>query len=379
MNHRIVGYILSFTLGWCVLSLLFAMTAGKVSDDRPHSLTHKIDYYRSHAGEYDLLFIGDSRTYCGIHPELLDPLLGTRSLNLSTWANWLPSQYLFARDLIPLIPQGTTVVWTLGKGNFSDDGFRDKYPMTFDDVLLFIKLGLPIKDIFNGYASHNPLLMFPLKRIPVFNRIDALMNRPVLRLSEASGEPHGEAASEAQEEQAAAPASTYPPETTLEVLSRATLYNAGTPTSLEYKTIRGGYCRFELDHAFFTSKEIAKTLSPAAAQAYVPPEALPSTLFLLDATLKAFHDAGVALIINIIEDSPYTYAGGNSIVRQTYRTHLHDLLAKMAAPYGFSVIEACNDQLTDADYFDQNHLNYRGIMKYSPALADALRPHLTRP
>ena len=44
---------------------------------------------------------------CGMHPDVIDPLLGRRSLNLSRWAHWLPTQYPFTQDLLPLVPAGT--------------------------------------------------------------------------------------------------------------------------------------------------------------------------------------------------------------------------------------------------------------------------------
>src|ERR1044071_8369711 len=78
------------------------------------SLESKLAWYELHANEIDVIYIGDSRAYCGIHADLLDPLLGTHSLNMASFANWLPTQLALVRDLVPKIPKGTTVVWSIG-------------------------------------------------------------------------------------------------------------------------------------------------------------------------------------------------------------------------------------------------------------------------
>jgi hypothetical protein len=57
----------------------------KVGLDAP--LEHKLHYYQDHAHEYDVVFIGDSRTYCDIQPDLFDAYRGTRSVNLSRFAH----------------------------------------------------------------------------------------------------------------------------------------------------------------------------------------------------------------------------------------------------------------------------------------------------
>ena len=74
------------------------------------SALQKVARYRQRALQYDLLFVGDSRTYCAMHPEQIDPLLGTRSVNLAFWAHWFPSQYPAAQDILEAAPAGTCIV-----------------------------------------------------------------------------------------------------------------------------------------------------------------------------------------------------------------------------------------------------------------------------
>ena len=58
------------------------------------NLVNRHAWYAGHRNDYDLVFLGDSRTYCGVHAERIDALLGTNSINLAAFSNWLPTQML---------------------------------------------------------------------------------------------------------------------------------------------------------------------------------------------------------------------------------------------------------------------------------------------
>ncbi len=64
---------------------------GPYEDAAP--LANKLLYYRQHRSDYNLVLLGDSLTYTGLHPEFIDPLLGTRSVNLAIFAHWFATQY----------------------------------------------------------------------------------------------------------------------------------------------------------------------------------------------------------------------------------------------------------------------------------------------
>ncbi len=373
VKKRVFGYLLSFLLGWAAIILFSSLVIGDRISTRPDALPLKLRNYAKQAEQYDLIFIGDSRTYCGFHPEIIDPLLGSNSINLATWANWLPTQYLFVKDLIPQIPPGTTVVWTIGKSNLSSDSFRDRYPLSFEDVVLFYNLDLPLSDIQTAWLSHNPVFTFLLKRKAIYNRIVSLANRalPTIPGFAYVQSPRAEVASEQQ----SSVVTTHPPESVLNVLVKETLYDSGNPTSIGYTTKEGGYCRYELDRDFFKSKEKSRQFTTEEIAAFKPNRVSPSMDYLLKESLKQFHEAGIKLVLNVIEDSPYNY-GRSPVIREQWKQHLLQYLRQQAAPYSFPVLDVDQSEILDDDYFDHNHLNFRGIKKFAVAFTNVAKPHI---
>jgi hypothetical protein len=104
-----------------------------------NALPSKAAYYLQHRGEYNVVFLGDSRTYCGIHPALIDDAAGTRSYNLAVFANWVATQYALAGDIAAEIPKDTTVVMSVGYANIRSDSenltVQRIYPIGFGDAL----------------------------------------------------------------------------------------------------------------------------------------------------------------------------------------------------------------------------------------------------
>src|SRR2546423_434979 len=129
------------------------------------SLSNRTAWYRAHASEFDLLFLGDSKSFCGIHPELLDPLLNTRSLNLSYFANWFPTQFALLQDIVPSIPKGTTVVWSLGSVNFwPSTGVQRVYPIGAANAVRYLLWGVDGTGFVDNLLYYNPVLFFLSQR-----------------------------------------------------------------------------------------------------------------------------------------------------------------------------------------------------------------------
>jgi len=124
---------------WVCLPLaLWTLHVGKptplpVEPSMTGYLHQRLAYYAEHRDEFDLVFVGDSRTYCGIPPAVMDPLLEARSLNLAVPAHWLPTQYPFLRDLLDCLRPGTTVVLSLGPLNFvpASEAIQTGYPLSW--------------------------------------------------------------------------------------------------------------------------------------------------------------------------------------------------------------------------------------------------------
>jgi hypothetical protein len=86
-------------------------------------LPSRVKHYLQDPNAYSVIFLGDSRTYCAIHPELIERYVNTmHGLNLSNFAHWLPTQYSMVRDIVDSIPNDAVVVWSIGHGLFFLNG-----------------------------------------------------------------------------------------------------------------------------------------------------------------------------------------------------------------------------------------------------------------
>jgi hypothetical protein len=99
-------------------------------------------YYQADPRRFDMLFLGDSRTYCGIHSDLIDPLTGRRSINLSAFSHWLPAQYAQLRDIADDIAPGTVVVLSIGHQNFDPSPIQRSYPISLANAARLVAFGI---------------------------------------------------------------------------------------------------------------------------------------------------------------------------------------------------------------------------------------------
>ncbi len=412
-----------------VFLLLFGLASlvTRATPDVAGRLPQKLAYYQQHASEFDLVFIGDSRTFCGIHPMLIDPLLGSRSLNLSSFANWFPTQYPLVQDLIPILAPGTTVVWSIGHQNLFPVGgpIHDVYPVGVKNVARYLRWGYDWRVLAPNLINAHPLSMF----IGMLDRrVISEKNRTVVSIEQAlqrklsgtsraatptvttapasgSGVSNAPQAVPAVNPRPSSPVPGLPPATLLtgplasqkqaltdyyrtqSVVSRVQVFDdGGRLTSVALSANRGGHIRIELDPDYYRKIQqddwqrrygrFAPLDTGWADGIALPTEMAAEYVATFEATLDAFQQAGVDLIINEIEEAPYTY--GHPHLRQRWRNWMREYVEPMVQQRGFTYVRADLDGLTDADYFDYNHLNSVGIIKYAPRLADALRPVLTR-
>jgi hypothetical protein len=343
------------------------------------NLPERLAWYREHAEDYNLVFIGDSRTYCGMHAELIDPLLKTSSLNLSSFANWFPTQLALAQDLAPLIPKGTTVVWSVGWQNFGGNaGIQRIYPIGPGNALRYLAWGVPSTGMADNLFYYNPALYFlttrhlarqdfldflarpfDSRRISDIGRAQAAPLTPLLSAAEpAKGE---SSARELAEEYRHLPG----------VNTVVTDRDGSKIISLTVYFQRGSSYRVELDHDFFRGKQ--KEYGAATASDLPTSEAPYWRLF--EEILAVFKANGVNLVVNEMDEAPFTYAHGPE-QRRSFHGYMRDVVGRRVREAGFPYVSVDFEQLSDEDYFDFDHINSRGARKFIPMLADQLRPYV---
>ena len=345
------------------------------------TLRQKTLYYLENAAQYDLLFLGDSRTFCGIDPDYLDEIVGTRSYNLAHWANWFPTQYAQFSEVIPLIPEGTTVVWTLGHQNFGkaadSEEIKTNYPIRRGQIKDYLSWGYSLgllSDNLAHYAHENFTFLYPSSRynIVLNNYLrkevsdDGAMDNANPDISDkvvvTSEELAGMIA-----HQSSVGESSY-------------VFEAdGHITSVLAHKTNGNYTRIELDSAFFRLKQGENAEKVAASW----DRALEGQTFQADpkywnnfvAILQLFHDYKIKLIVNDIEEAPNNY-GNQSAIREYFTSFTLKKVKPYVESMGFTYVKANFDQITNEYYFDYNHLNSKGVKKYSTQLAELIHNNL---
>lgn len=333
------------------------------------ALQDKIAWYGLHASKLNVIFLGDSRTYCGIHPDLLDPLLGTRSLNLSSFANWLPTQLALVRDLIPKIPKGTTVVWSVGWINFQQQtNIQNVYPIGIANAGQYFLWGMPLSVTIDNVLYYNPALHFLTQRGVIRQRVVDFLDRKLD--TGALGITHARASDGVTDEQAERLVAQYRADPN--VTSVGISQEEGAVVSLTLSFKHGSYYRIELDPAFFRRKqgEFKGRITGA--------ETIDGVSWrMFEEILQAFKNNGVNLIVNVMEEAPFVYT--SQAVRDEVRGAMARTIGKRVREFGFAYVHADFDKLSNADFFDYNHLNSRGAQTFIPMLADLLRPLLPAP
>jgi hypothetical protein len=376
MRAFLLRYAVWFAVGWMLISGALYVTKTNGRADAAGSLVQKTRAYQQDAERYDLVFVGDSRTYCAIHPDLLDPVLGTRSINLAHWANWFPTQYAQIDDLIEDLPVGATLVWSIGHQNFRPihEQVHTAYPVGLSRLPGYLTMGYTAGSLRDNLVFFNPATTLLGWMPQLRQRLDGALMKELWRSEIPNGELRATQAGQASTADVRATIASLredPLTAELEILTES-----GRVTSLAVSKTNGAYERIEIDQAFFRDKQrenaadVRRNLEDHPDNFDPAPEYWNSFLAILDLC----QDRNVRLIVNEIEEAPYVYLTTER--RERWRRFMHENVAPEVVRRGFPYLRADFDLLTDDDYFDFNHLNQDGIRTYTDLLAALLASHL---
>ena len=348
-----------------VVLAVFMAVGGLLLWKRSHALDHgslvqKTAYYQQDPSRFDSLFLGDSRTFCDLHPERLDPLLGTRSYNLATWTNWFPTQYAQFSDLVAHIPRGTVVVWSIGYLNFVDAAIRPAYPIGWQRIPTMRRFGFEIGELAENLAEWTPGSNVFTLRSALISLLETRLQTPLITL----GQPRDArmAASESPGEAVHRSLSRDPLTGSLEIY-----HDDGDIVSIAASLRNGAYSRHEVRPEFYRQRQKRNAVADR------PPS--PRLRALFAAILDLFHSHGVKLIVNVLGEAPYVHDGP---AREAQAAFLNGPIRREVEARGYPLISAALETLTDADYFDYNHLNIVGVGRYSALLAPVLSEAIQR-
>ena len=351
------------------------------------SLHAKLAHQREHAGDYDLLFVGDSRTFTNLAPDLLDPELRTRSFNLGRMANWFPTQYPSYRDLAPRVPAGATVVWSIGHQNFRPihAEINDAYPVGFGNAIDYLRWGYAPGAIGANVAGSVPGLRSFSARERLYGKIEAALGRPGPRfflgsVGPITAQPDTTRPHDPPARDSAAITSRLAEERTRlkadpRVYSIQPLQTEeGRVASLEVLMHAGNYLRIELEPEYFRARQRAhaETLRPLAEPRF---EASPEYWRTFVAIVDVFEKHGVRLIVNEFEEAPYQYDDPHN--RELYRGFMREVRDYVEGR-GIPFVRVDFSRLGNQHYFDYNHFNREGVRAFSSLFVPELSAALQR-
>jgi hypothetical protein len=344
-------------------------------------LPYRVQHYLQDPHAYSVIFLGDSRTYCGIHPELIEQYVNTmHGLNLSHFAHWLPTQYSMVRDIVDSIPNDTLVVWSIGHQSFfleggpSFDVVQPTYPVSFADAFKMIEWngGVPLRGLARNFIDFHGSL-YAIGSLPrARQRLERAIRKgiSVARAAEIEGAladapTARNVVSMADAEQLKEAALKEP-----DIVAAEVTEDQGHATSIVRYFRRGGFHRTELDQEFFRAKQ--RTMGGSSDYSGQEPQHVQLKLF--DAILDLFAERRTRLVVNEVEEAPFIYTAPEN--RERWRRFMRDRIQPRVENRGFAYERTDLDRLHDDDYFDYNHLNSQGIEKYTPMIAEIVRRHL---
>jgi len=383
---RIISLYLIVFIGILIdVSLIYFYTSDGAAYARFGGLVGKTDHYKMYAHHYNLLFLGDSRTYCGIQPEYIDSLMGTHSLNLSLMSHWFPTQYAQFKDIVDFIPKGTTVVWSIGHQNFNNaNGIRRVYPVGLVNLRTYLDSGFKWSELKDNILYYNPVMHFFHRRgefrkmlMAQWEEIPSFLRKKPTSLGEANSSlKKGE---QALIQKAINSRNCFVG--TVKNFSHIDRIDvqrdADKITSVILYKKQGSYHRIEIDRSFFRNKQ-KQLLEEAGGELFGEELELErSTIcgdvkyfILFEQMLELFAKREINLIVNEFQEAPYSYR--SPILRQAWATFMQDSVKPIVERYGFEYITVDFKNLKDEHYFDFNHLNDKGIALFTPMLVQKL-------
>ncbi len=329
------------------------------------NLISKRDIYLAAPEQYKIIFFGDSRTFCALHPDLLETSLAAPGYNLSFWANWLPTQYAYIEDIAPHIPPGTVFVWSLGHVNFSEGKIRPVYPIGWPRLWSMLSLGFKFEDLRENLFAYTPVLWAFGYRDRIMEEIDVRLVQPLFAHASETSVPSAMDVARILEEHA----------NSTEIAGTELHYDGEDLASVAAYKSNGAYLRVETKPEYYRALQ-HKTAEKLAAQSKLDKEfrADPRYLTLFQKSLDVLQQHGVQVVLNEIEEAPHHYP--SSEAQAVARAFMRDVVQAEAARRGIPHIRADFDLLSDAHYFDYNHLNNVGVAAYTKMIAPLLKPYV---
>lgn len=354
-------HVAGFVLTAIVLSFLAEPFLVRLDAGLPKhvpGLVEKRKMWSQNKERFDLVFIGDSRTYLGIAPTYIEQSSGLKGYNLGFWANWLPTQVALIRDISKDLPKRKIIVWSV-----SHDTFKKRpgevntiYPLGMSNAFSLWQNGFSIRDL-----SENVLRFFPgLSLFVARDRLRMEMN--TLLASNGSAAPSVDDTLFKQVAEAG--------KSTLNAFAALPVISQNAVTAVDFYTDDGGLVRQELVSEYYRARQLEASRDLAPADHFQPDSVY---VELFQSTLRWLKEHRIPVIVNEMELAPYHYGHGRSGESfRNFMTSLRADLEREAVPY----IRVAFETYPNKYYFDFTHLNHDGVRAYAKDFVTAAVPYV---
>lgn len=393
MTKQIVKYLFFFLFNLIVLNLVIYyallkdLKAPKYQAFNCGSLPEKLEFYKLNKEKYKMLYFGDSRTYTNINNLQLDTLLNTSSYNIAMWANWFPNQYSFLQDLLPEVPDNTTIIYSLGHQNFNHGEIQESYPINAERAKEYYAWGFTIGDLKKPLRQSQTI---PSPNLLVCHgEVNNWFSKKIKKIiavffCESKKAKEGKQSNQSPLEKQKSSVATYfsvlknKLANESEVEKIVDFKQNDTTTSYEVYWRRGNYWRIELDSLYFRNKQRQNILTNLKEmkfenwQKFTIDERYWKNFEAIITLLKK-HQNRLNIIFNEVVEAPNQYVINN---KNIYEKVMNLKVRSYVQNNGFKYIKVYASDFPDHYYFDYNHLNNKGSCVYSSRLADTLKTHL---
>ena len=337
----------------------------------------KVVAYLAQPDAYQVLFVGDSRTFTDIQPRTVSPLIGRPSYNLATFGLWMPVEYLEYQDVFPHVPQGTVVVWSLSHHNFAPVDVQwwipGQYKFSLADAAEYVLDGYPVERVIREYdeSPFSPVDLVVKRRKELTSSFENVVwrsNAPAAPATESTPAASGNA--DGINVDAARILELLKQDTSLTYVSPTV--DAGIITSIETIRTDGGYDRILVDDAYYRRQQAPLwPVHSNVTECQFNPNGVYMRTFgkILDLVSKY----QIRMVVNYIEDAPGSWQ--SDIERQCAKQFMQDKIVPMLTARGIAYMApdlypviGFNDDF----YFDNSHLTTNGAAIYSKLFASDL-------
>jgi hypothetical protein len=365
MKRTILTYVCLFITSFTAFNILTHYYA-KIKKPYPLNspLLSKLSTYKQNKSHFNVIFFGDSRTYTNINNELFDSLSYCKSFNIAHWSNWFPTQYSMLLDLLPHVPEKTTLVWSIGHQNFSQALEGQPIPTVYpinNYFTEYFKWGFDYKSIFENMRNYTSLIA--LQPVWAINWKKDFLNARSLLITKNNR--NGSLVHEIENlKKRESPflriKNHFQNNNNIERLEELKVNNLTTSAVLYWK--QGNYTRIEIDTSFFREKQREDLIENPPIFKKIDIRYMKNFKNILK--ILSPYKEKINIVVNFFEEAPYRYDSKN---RTKYK-RLESEVVELLKSHKFNYFKVDFSKFNNSDYFDYNHMNHKGSIKFTKKL-----------